>query len=53
MLNIYAHSLMTATRTNTVKLRDVPPKPAQIKRRWLPAGHWWLRPERDIDVDRL
>jgi hypothetical protein len=53
MLRIYANAFMTATRTNTVKLRDIPPKPAHKESRWLPAGHWWLRPARDVDLTKL
>lgn len=52
MLNIYAHSIMTAARTETTKLYDVPPK-ATAKRRWLPEGHWWLRRSRGVDLDKL
>ena len=53
MLNIYAHSLLTATRANTVELRDMPPKSAQEKRHWLPAARWWLRTERGVNMFRL
>lgn len=52
MLNIYAHSFMTAARTETTKLYDVAPK-APAKRRWLPEGHWWLRPSRRVDLDKI
>ncbi|MDU9002845.1 hypothetical protein [Sedimentitalea todarodis] len=52
MLNIYAHSFMTAARTETTKLYDAPAK-KPTKRRWLPAGHWWLRPSRCVDLDKL
>ena len=56
MLNIYAQSFMTATRTNahTVKVRDVPAPATQApKRRWLPVGHWWVTPFKNIDLDSL
>lgn len=49
MLGILAETFMTATRTNTVRLRPLPPK----KRRWLPAGHWWLERPQVIDPDDL
>lgn len=53
MLNIFANSFMTATRTNTVKGRDVATQDAQPKRRWLPNGHWWVQPYREMDLDNL
>ncbi|MFK7751607.1 MAG: hypothetical protein AB8B51_03565 [Sedimentitalea sp.] len=53
MLNIYAHSFMTATRSNCVQLRDHPKTSAAPKYRWLPSGHWWLKPTRCVDLDRL
>lgn len=34
MLDIYARSFLTATRSDTVTLRDVPPKGHQKRRRW-------------------
>ena len=49
MINIYAQSLMIATRTEQTRLTDRPnttPKPAN-PRRWLPKGHWWLTSNRD------
>ena len=50
MLNIYAQSFMTAT----VKVRDVPaPATTAPKRRWLPVGHWWVTPFKNIDLDSL
>ncbi len=45
MLGIYARSFMTATR-NAAPLHPAPTVPAS-KRRWLPAGHWWLEPQHD------
>ena len=53
MLNIYAKSFMTATRTNTINVRDVRPAATPPKRRWLPSGHWWVSPFRKIDLDSL
>lgn len=54
MIKIYAQSFMTATRTGGVPMRDVPPaKPAARRRRWLPAGHWWLSSGRGKDPARL
>ncbi|MDA7964772.1 hypothetical protein [Ruegeria sp.] len=52
MLTIFAKSFMTATRTNTPRIRDVP-KPGTRKRRWLPDGHWWIGNPRDIDLNDL
>lgn len=52
MLNIYARSFMTATRTGPTKVYDVPATP-RAKRRWLPEGHWWLRRSRCVDLDKL
>ncbi|KIN62389.1 hypothetical protein Z946_1247 [Sulfitobacter noctilucicola] len=34
MLDIYASAFMTATRTDTVQLREVPSKNGQKRRRW-------------------
>lgn len=51
MLNILAKSFTTATRSNIVRVRDVKPKPTH--KRWLPSGHWFLSPTRDIDVTKL
>ncbi len=34
MLDIYARSFLTATRSDTVSLRDVPPKGQTQRRRW-------------------
>ena len=54
MLGILAQSYMVATRTDCVRVRDLPPKPNQkAKRRWLPAGHWWRRPSRCLDLDKI
>lgn len=54
MLNIYAQSFMTATRTGCVRMKDAPAaKPARQRRRWLPEGHWWLAKTRCIDPCRL
>ncbi|WP_170337120.1 hypothetical protein [Ruegeria arenilitoris] len=49
MLSIFAKSFMTATRIDAPTIRDVP-KANASKRRWLPAGHWWLQSKRDIDL---
>ena len=48
MLGILAHSFMTATRTGTTPMRDLP-----RRKRWLPLGHWWLDTPRDVDVNAL
>ena len=50
MLNIYAHSFFTASRINANRLR---PAPRADDTRWLPKGHWWLRPEREVDPEKL
>ncbi len=34
MLNIYAHSMMTATRVGCVQLHEVPPAKPAKRRRW-------------------
>ncbi len=34
MLNIYAQSMMTATRTNCVQAHEVPSKEQNTRRRW-------------------
>lgn len=52
MLNIYAHTFMTATRANPPVLREHR-KERNQRRHWLPSGHWWLRPEREIDPKDL
>lgn len=51
MLNIYARSFMTATRTETAKFNEAAPKPARSKRSWLPEGHWWQRSSRRVEFD--
>ncbi len=53
MLMIYAKSFMTASRLNTPELRDAPARGQRRKKRWLPAGHWWLRHGRTADLDNL
>jgi len=53
MLNIYANSMMTATRLGHTKVRDVAPQPASAKKSWLPKGHWWTRNSRYIDLNEL
>lgn len=57
MMNIYAHSFMTATRQeqrNCVAMRDTPAKvQKKTRRRWLPNGHWWLDTERCVDLEKL
>lgn len=43
MFNIYAQSIMTATRSNVVGPQDTrTPRAAGTGRRWLPKGHWWV-----------
>ncbi|UOA26005.1 hypothetical protein [Pseudosulfitobacter sp. DSM 107133] len=51
MLNIYADTFRTATRTNTTRVYDAPAKAP--RKRWLPKGHWFVRPARDIDLNKL
>ena len=53
MLNIFAHTFMTATRTDRYTVRDAPRPNATPPRRWLPSGHWWVQPMRDVDLDNL
>ena len=53
MLGIYARSFMTATRTGTEQVRDVPPERHERKKRWLPRGHWFVQSTRDIDPNKL
>ncbi len=50
MLGIYARSFMTATRTDTGVRPGHRDRATPRRRRWLPAGHWWL--SRDSDPDR-
>ena len=52
MIDIYAKSFMTATRTDCVPVRDVKPS-TQSRVRWLPSGHWFLAPRRCIDPNKL
>ena len=47
MLNIYAHSLMTATRNNCLPVHDVLPQNGKRIRWWQP------RPSRCIDLSKL
>jgi len=48
MLNIYARTFITATRTGCVRLRDMPVNPPAARRRW------FLRPKtRCIDPAKL
>lgn len=53
MLNIFATTFMTATRTDKVPMRPVPPEIQRQKRKWLPAGHWWLSTPSLIDPKDL
>jgi len=53
MLNIYAASFMTATRLNAPKLRDAPKPNAPKRKRWLPAGHWWVSKSRELNPRNL
>ena len=48
MLNIYAASFMTATRTPEVRLREMPPSKGVKRRRWFSR-----RPTLDIDMEKL
>lgn len=48
MINIYAQTFMTATRTGCVRLRDVPSVPGQKRHRWFAR-----RPARCIDLTKL
>ena len=48
MLNIYAQSFMTATRTNCTTLHDVPSAPSEERRRW------WQAPKKVcVDLSKL
>ncbi|WP_162933414.1 hypothetical protein [Sulfitobacter mediterraneus] len=38
MLNIYAQAFMTATRTDTVEMREHPGKNKTARRRWFRRG---------------
>lgn len=49
MLGILAHTFFAATRNDHIRLRPLPPR----KKRWLPAGHWWLERPHVIDPDDL
>lgn len=42
MINIYAQSLMTASRLDTFRNNQILQAPRRTKR-WLPKGHWWLK----------
>lgn len=54
MIDIYAQSFMTATRTGCVRMKDAAPLAAADKRRrWLPRGHWWLAKSRCKDPSQL
>lgn len=53
MLNIFATTFMTATRLGAPKLRDAPKPNAPARKRWLPAGHWWVGGHRDVDINNL
>lgn len=48
MLNIYAQSFLTATRTNCTTLHDVPPTNAEKRRRW-----WQSRRQVCVDLSKL
>ncbi len=44
MINIYAQSFMTATRTSGARMTETPrPSPAGQRRRWLPKARPWLK----------
>ena len=53
MFNIYARSFMTATRANTVQARGIEKSDDKPKNRWLPKGHWWVSPTKELDLDKL
>lgn len=48
MLDVYARSFLTATRTDNVRLREMPPKTDGTRRRWFTR-----RPTIDIDPAKL
>lgn len=48
MINIFAQSLMTATRTNCTTLHDVPPANIEKRRRW-----WQARKQICLDLTKL
>jgi len=53
MLNIFALSMMTATRNGLVRAHDVTPEPANGRRRGFIAWRQWMRPVRYIDPKDL
>lgn len=50
MLNIFATSLLTATRLNAPNQQEAPEPDAPKRGRWLPAGHWWINSARDEQI---
>ena len=48
MLNIYAQSFMTATRSTCTAVEDVPPSNPEKRRRW-----WQARRRVCIDLSKL
>ncbi len=53
MMNILAHSMMTATRTGCTQVYDTPPKSDAKKSRWPNVPTWWLQSGRCIDLDKI
>lgn len=48
MLNIYAQTFLTATRSPCVRLRDMPSNTSQKRRRWFAS-----RKTRCVDLDKI
>lgn len=51
MLAILADTFRTATRTENMRVYDAPDKAP--RKRWLPEGHWFVKPQRDTDPTEL
>lgn len=51
MLNILAHSFMTATRVDAPEIMDAP-KPKR-KLSWAAPAYWKMRPTRVVDLENL
>lgn len=49
MLNIYAITFRTATRTDTAHEHGKPDVP---RKRWVPEGHWFVQPPRKDEPDK-
>ncbi len=49
MLNIYAKTFRTATRTETAHEQEKPDAP---RKRWVPEGHWFTQAPRTQEPDK-